>query len=354
MRWLLFTMTFLLAACWVGSTERAEDEPTPIEYTAPQCPPEVDAAIRAASAKYGLPRWFYYAVVHRESTFDPNAYRADENGQGLTQLTGAWYNGTPYPEQLAQPDPNHAMYRANMRIADFCAYICPWIDMRDVTPLQPDEWRVPMKNLDRYSSGYAAPMYHLLRARYPGESTNTTLRRLAYHWRYGVYEHNGTYVYPNDPGSYLAGTYGFDQHVIRYKALVEAEDGPFNGIVAKPPYGATHEAETMFHSTGGATPGGWNIWSNGYIETTHNATATTGTIKVYAKGESAAGVAPRMRVAIDGVELGTASVTATAYTLYTFALTTTLGNRTVRITFDNDALINGEDRNLLVDKVVVQ
>ena len=29
----------------------------------------------------------------------------------------------------------------------------------------------------------------------------------------------------------------------------------------------TYEAEGMFHSTGGATTGGWNIWSNGYIST---------------------------------------------------------------------------------------
>ena len=54
-------------------------------------------AIARAQKKYNLPRWFYYAVIQRESSFNRCAYRPDDYGRGLTQLTKLPHNGFPYP-----------------------------------------------------------------------------------------------------------------------------------------------------------------------------------------------------------------------------------------------------------------
>ena len=77
---------------------------------------------------------------------------------------------------------------------------------------------------------------------------------------------------------------------------------------------ATYEAEAMFHSTGGAATDGWNIWSNGFISTNHNFTAGPNAITVYARGESANGVAPHMVVSVGGTPIGHVFVPQTTYT----------------------------------------
>ena len=115
----------------------------------------------------------------------------------------------------------------------------------------------------------------------------------------------------------------------------------------------TYEAESITKSTGGAASGGWNIWSNGYVSTTRTFTAGTTAITVYAAGQSAGGVAPRMTVSVGGTTLGTTNVTASTYTAYTFTYAATDSTQEIRVTFDNDALVGTEDRNLLVDKIVV-
>lgn len=50
-----------------------------------------------------------------------------------------------------------------------------------------------------------------------------------------------------------------------------------------------YEAENMVHSTGGSTTGGWNVWSNGYIATTHAFAGGATIITVNASGTVAAG-----------------------------------------------------------------
>jgi hypothetical protein len=60
----------------------------------------------------------------------------------------------------------------------------------------------------------------------------------------------------------------------------------------------------MSHSTGGATTGGWNIWSNGYISTSHTFIADSTTLKVTASGTVAAGVWPQMTVAVGDTSIG--------------------------------------------------
>lgn len=116
----------------------------------------------------------------------------------------------------------------------------------------------------------------------------------------------------------------------------------------------TYEAETMSHGTGGATSGGWNVWSNGAISTSHDFTAGRTTVIVHAAGQSAGGTWPHMVVAVDGVTIGSANVTSSSYAPYAFTFDATTKRSTVRVTFDNDAIVGGADRNLLVDKVVVR
>jgi hypothetical protein len=116
---------------------------------------------------------------------------------------------------------------------------------------------------------------------------------------------------------------------------------------------ATHQAETMFHSTGGSVSGGWNIWSNGYISTQHNFTAGSSRITVFARGSVAQNVWPRMIVSVGGVAIGNVFVTSTTFQPYTFNFTATSGNKEVRVSFDNDLSAPPQDRNLYVDRLEV-
>jgi hypothetical protein len=177
-----------------------------------QCAQWVDNEIRNAVAKYNLPRWFYYAVVSRESSCNPNA----DNGRdrGLTQLGGSWYEGRTYPEWLNRPDDNNRDYYYNMNMPRYGK----WILMSQVTPLH--NWRDPKQNLDRYSSGYAVPAFKLFKRLY-GESDTATLRRVAFHWNKGMYQNY-------NPGNcdYLCL---YDDYVGKFKGRVEAQDGVWNG-----------------------------------------------------------------------------------------------------------------------------
>lgn len=109
----------------------------------------------------------------------------------------------------------------------------------------------------------------------------------------------------------------------------------------------------MTKSTGGATTGGWNLWSNGSLTTTRQFYAGSTTITVHAAGQVAGGVWPRMTVSVGGSVIGTTNVTSTSYAPYSFSFAATDGAKEIRVAFDNDALVGTEDRNLLVDKVVV-
>lgn len=115
----------------------------------------------------------------------------------------------------------------------------------------------------------------------------------------------------------------------------------------------TYEAEQMFHSTGGAATGGWNLWSGGYLSTNHGFAAGQTTVTVTAKGSVAAGVWPHMRVSIGGTEIGSTYVNTTGWSDYPFNVTATAATQELRVTYDNDFQNATEDRNLMVDKVVV-
>ncbi len=118
----------------------------------------------------------------------------------------------------------------------------------------------------------------------------------------------------------------------------------------------TYEAESINQSTGGGVTGGWNIWSNGDVSTNHTFTAGSGNIVVTAQGEQALNVWPHMVVSIGGQQIGETTVTATSWTQYVFPYAASAGSQTVSVAFDNDYYDEaaGDDRNLLVDKFVVQ
>lgn len=118
---------------------------------------------------------------------------------------------------------------------------------------------------------------------------------------------------------------------------------------------ATYEAENIFHSTGNAATGGWNIFTNGYISTNHNFDGGSKVITVFARGQAAAGVFPHMVVSVGGVFVYSYSVTnvGTDYRAYTFNLDASAGTKEIRVAFDNDFNQSGQDRNLFIDKVTV-
>jgi hypothetical protein len=116
---------------------------------------------------------------------------------------------------------------------------------------------------------------------------------------------------------------------------------------------ATYQAETMFHSTGGSTPGGWNIWANGYISATHTFAAGPASITVHAKGQAAQQIWPHMIVRVGGVAIGSVNVNSTSFAPYVFNFVASGGPKEVRIEFDNDFYAPPADRNLLVDSIVV-
>jgi lysophospholipase L1-like esterase len=115
----------------------------------------------------------------------------------------------------------------------------------------------------------------------------------------------------------------------------------------------SYAATAMTHSIGGAMTGGWSLWSNGYLSTSHPVTAGQTTITVTASGSVAAGVWPHMVVSVDGVSIGSASVSSAAWADYTFPFIAPVGVHQIRVTFDNDFASTTEDRNLYVAKVVV-
>ena len=123
--------------------------------------------------------------------------------------------------------------------------------------------------------------------------------------------------------------------------------------------GASYEAESMSHSTGGAVPQGWNISSNGYISTTHDFDGRSKVLTVIARGQSAGGAtppfgaAPHLLVSVGGRTVYTYSVTSLDWTAFTFNVDAPAGQQEIQIHFDNDFFQDGQDRNLFIDKLIV-
>ncbi len=116
---------------------------------------------------------------------------------------------------------------------------------------------------------------------------------------------------------------------------------------------ATYEAELMQSSTGVAEPPGWNLWSNGWIATQHSFSAGRTTITVNAKGSPASGAWPNMVVQVGSKQIGSVIVSSSNYAAYSFTFDAVAATRDLRIAFTNDLRAPPEDRNLYVDRVVI-
>lgn len=182
-------------------------------YKPPESSWEVDQAIRVAVTKYNLPRWFYYSIIHRESSFDPDSvgYYGE---QGLTQINTPAYEGMYYPMWLDTPNNNHREYGWDMGFNKYGR----WINMTDVS--WADNTFDPEQNLDRFSTGYAVKAFYLFKDWY-GLSDAEALRAVAYHWNKGLFK-----AYDPNNWDYL-GTY--DEYVNRYRWTVEDQDGQWDG-----------------------------------------------------------------------------------------------------------------------------
>ncbi|PWC39838.1 carbohydrate-binding domain-containing protein [Azospirillum sp. TSO35-2] len=85
---------------------------------------------------------------------------------------------------------------------------------------------------------------------------------------------------------------------------------------------------------------------------TEAAASMTTTIKVNAYGISAAGQAPHFKLLVDDQVVGDAWVTATSATNYTFTANVDPNEaHKIQIWYDNDATVNGVDRNLFVKSI---
>ncbi len=113
--------------------------------------------------------------------------------------------------------------------------------------------------------------------------------------------------------------------------------------------------KASIRTVGGEIAGGfWNLWSNGRVGQ-HLRFKEKGTyeIVVHAYGSPAAGQWPEMALLIDGVSMGTVTVDQARPKDYKFSAAIPAGNAEVAVAFLNDALINGEDRNLYLDRITI-
>jgi hypothetical protein len=120
-------------------------------------------------------------------------------------------------------------------------------------------------------------------------------------------------------------------------------------------YALKLEAENMpTKTTGGSTSGGWNIWANGYIADKENF-PVTGSYKfeIIAKGSYAGGAWPIMELRIDKKKVGAVTVKSSDWAVYTINAYVAAGTREVAIAFVNDYKDWKGDRNLYVDKVII-
>jgi len=134
-------------------------------------------------------------------------------------------------------------------------------------------------------------------------------------------------------------------------SLLTAMGGDF-----QPRLGTTIECERMspqpgmpfFSNQGGHAA----LACNGYVQTPIQvAAAGRYSMEMAASGTPAAGVYPLVEVAIDGKPVGRVQLTSGAWRSYFLDLDLPAGNHELRLSFVNDLNANGEDRNLLLDKV---
>ena len=127
-------------------------------------------------------------------------------------------------------------------------------------------------------------------------------------------------------------------------------------LLAGSAFGLTIPAEgARIHAVGGAGNGAWNLWSNGeWGDFVHIAKAGTYTVRVTAYGSSCQGVWPAMGFTVDGVTKEQVKVESAKAQEYTFKLAAEAKDYRLSVAFLNDAMVNGEDRNLFIVSMQIE
>ena len=103
-------------------------------------------------------------------------------------------------------------------------------------------------------------------------------------------------------------------------------------------YNTISVATMPIHTSGSAGPGGWWLWSDGYVAQNINvAQAGTYLFSVQASGTPALGGWPQMSLQIDGVAQDSVIVPTNQLAYYTLAADLTPGTHQLAVSFDNDA-----------------
>ena len=127
--------------------------------------------------------------------------------------------------------------------------------------------------------------------------------------------------------------------------------------------GLTVEAESFeTKTTGGASTSGspsggsaWNVWSNGEIRQTVNASAGGAyDVTIRARGELAGDQLPRMVLKVDGVAVAAFDVGSTSFADHRATVDLAAGDRLVAVAFTNDYYGTLGDRNLVVDLLRIE
>jgi len=118
----------------------------------------------------------------------------------------------------------------------------------------------------------------------------------------------------------------------------------------------TIEAETArIRTVGAAMEGGWNLHSNGEVgDYVRIGKAGRYTVALRACGSPAKGVWPLAAVSVDRTHGKPVSVASSEFRDYTFEVTIPRGVHTVAVTFLNDTVVGGEDRNLYLDRIEIR
>lgn len=174
-------------------------------------------------------RWFLYAIIHRESSFNTkncnmndgvpdgtnwshiqlySAWPTEDHlphGCGLTQITGWIHGGIPYPNNA-----DEMPLKINKGIYGTIKLPVEISKLTDPT----DE----RQNIERFITEELIPDFILIKKHYPRFSTDEVLRAVAFHWNMGEYV-----KYNPDHPSYFTI---YDQYAKFYKSIVMADAWP--------------------------------------------------------------------------------------------------------------------------------
>ena len=119
--------------------------------------------------------------------------------------------------------------------------------------------------------------------------------------------------------------------------------------------GLTIEApDAQIKTVGGEINGVWNLWSVGELGDYFDlAGPGLYEVRVLAYGSPAGKVWPRMSLQVGGSVVETINVTSAKLEVYKFDARLPKGPVKVVVTFDNDAVIGNEDRNLYISKLEI-